>query len=83
VEHRNSIDYEIPTGQELAGVGVNINGLFYEAQKALRKSYIADNKYYPYFGFPNLIDVDWDKDIIGDECLFKITNFKVSYGSEI
>lgn len=83
IEHRNGRDIKKTTGNELAGTDTNIDGLFYKADKAIRKSYRADIKYHPHFGFPVLIDVDWDKDIIDDECFFEVTSFKVSNGSEI
>jgi hypothetical protein len=34
-------------------------------------------KYHPKFGFPEVIEIDWNKDIMDDECFYEISEFKV------
>jgi hypothetical protein len=83
IEHEKGRDFEFPIGQTPANESLKIDDVFEQAEKAIRMSYSAEVKYHPYFGFPELIDVDWDKDIIDDECFFKISGFEVSSATEI
>jgi hypothetical protein len=55
----------------------SINDLFQDAREANLTAYKVSVEYHPYFGFPTLIDVDWKKEIIDDECFVKIENFEV------
>lgn len=83
IEHEKGRDFEFPIGQTPANESLKIDDFFAQAEKAIRLSHSAEVKYHPYFGFPELIDVDWNKDIIDDECFYKISEFEVSAASEI
>jgi hypothetical protein len=83
IEHEKGRDFEFPVGQTPANESVKIDDVFEQAEKAIRMSYSVEIKYHPYFGFPELIDVDWNKDIIDDECFFKISEFEVAAATEI
>jgi len=54
-----------------------IDDLFKAANKGLFEAAKMEIKYHPKFGFPEVIEIDWNKDIIDDECFFEISEFKV------
>jgi hypothetical protein len=83
IEHRDRQVFEFPVGQSMPGESLSIKGVFDIAEKAIRLSYTVDISYHPYFGFPELIDVDWDEDITDDECFVQITEFEVLGTNEI
>jgi len=78
IENEKGRDFEFPIGQTPANESLKIDDIFAQAEKGIRMSHSVEVKYHPYFGFPELIEVDWDKDIIDDECFFQISEFKVS-----
>ncbi|WP_269521300.1 DUF6174 domain-containing protein [Alteromonas sp. BMJM2] len=83
IEHRNRQIFKFPVGQSTPRESLSIKEVFDIAEKATRLSYSVDIIYHPYFGYPELIDVDWDKDIIDDECFVQITDFDVLTKNEI
>ena len=56
---------------------ISVKDLFAEARKANLTSHKVTVQYHPYFGFPTLIDVDWEKEVIDDECFVKVSEFEV------
>ncbi|ABO25441.1 DUF6174 domain-containing protein [Shewanella loihica] len=54
-----------------------IDDLFKAANKGLFEAASMEIKYHPKFGFPEVIEVDWSKDTIDDECFYEISKFKV------
>ena len=65
----------LPVGEFSAPENVAIENLFEEVSRALAEAYFVEIKYHPYFGFPLSIEVDWDKDVIDDECYVEVTAF--------
>jgi hypothetical protein len=54
-----------------------IDSLFKQVRDANFSAHTVETEYHPYFGFPTVMSVDWDKDIIDDECFIEVTEFKV------
>ncbi|ESP91414.1 DUF6174 domain-containing protein [Pseudoalteromonas luteoviolacea] len=54
-----------------------IDKLFKAASKGLYEASSIEIKYHSEYGFPELIEVDWNKHVIDDECFYKIENFKL------
>lgn len=53
-----------------------IENLFAILETALKSSYQLEVSYDPYYGFPQLVHVDWSREIIDDECFYDVKTFK-------
>jgi len=76
IEKTESGLLSIPIDNSPTVAPINVDDLFAEARKANLTSHKASITYHPYFGFPTLIDVDWEKEAIDDECFIKVGEFK-------
>ncbi|WP_157576657.1 DUF6174 domain-containing protein [Pseudoalteromonas rubra] len=57
---------------------VTIEGRFDLAKKAILNADALRIEYHPLYGFPLNIEVDWDDQVVDDECSYSIMEFKVS-----
>jgi hypothetical protein len=51
--------------------------LFKAANKGLFEAARIKITYHPKYAFPQVIEVDWRKDVIDDECFYEVSEFKV------
>ena len=77
IEQTKSGLFSTPIDDSPVTKPITINDLFNEAKKANLTSHRVSVEYHPYFGFPTLIDVDWEKEVIDDECFVQVNEFKV------
>ena len=56
---------------------ISIDDLFDEVRKANLMSHKVSIEYHPFFGFPTIINVDWEKEVIDDECFIQVSEFEV------
>ena len=77
IEKTESGLLSIPIDKSPIVAPISVNDLFAEARKANLTSHNASIQYHPYFGFPTLIDVDWEKEVIDDECFIQVSEFEV------
>lgn len=56
---------------------LTIDDIFEQALKGATSAANIEIKYHPKYAFPSSIDVDWEHDVIDDECYYSISNFKV------
>ena len=61
---------------------VSIEQIFEDAREANTSAHKAETEYHPYFGFPVTILVDWNEEIIDDECFIQVSDFEVLTDSE-
>ena len=62
-------------GHEVNG-NVKILNLFSTVDKAQAQAHSIEVEYNEAFGYPERIRVDWNKDIMDDECFYVVKNFK-------
>ncbi len=58
------------------GGSATIEYLFDQAAQAIKEAHHLELRFNSGYGFPETIRVDWSKDIIDDECFYKVTEFK-------
>ncbi|KAF7786145.1 hypothetical protein PRUB_a0619 [Pseudoalteromonas rubra] len=56
---------------------VTIEGRFDLAKEAILNADALRIEYHPLYGFPVNIEVDWDDQVVDDECSYSIKEFKV------
>jgi hypothetical protein len=54
-----------------------ISDVFKAANKGLFEAARIKITYHPKYAFPQVIEVDWRKDVIDDECFYEVSEFKV------
>lgn len=59
-----------------------MDSLFEHVRDANLTAHQVETEYHPYFGFPVTISVDWEKDVIDDECFIQVSDFEVVSGKE-
>ena len=66
-----------PLGKAPVIAPILIDGLFKQVRDANVSAHIVETEYHPYFGFPTVMSVDWDKNTYDDECFIQVTEFRV------
>ena len=65
-----------PFEKQHFGGQATIAYLFYQTERAIKEAHQLELRYNSDYGFPEEIRVDWSKDIIDDECSYRVTEFK-------
>lgn len=63
--------------EHVSGENFNIDKLFTVAARVAVEGDKVNIKYHKVYGFPELIDVDWDNQTYDDECFYTVENFEL------
>lgn len=64
-----------PSG--VIAVNTTIDDVFDAALNASRNAATMELTYHPEYAFPQLLSVDWSKEVMDDECYYEVSDFEV------